>query len=164
MVRHSISTAICVGLAIAAVAAGAPPVPSDDEPDLQIGRVKSMQVAATLIGHAEFGLTLESLQGPFKSLLHERGVKLDQNNYDNVVSTNCEIARTRTGATVYAVRIASEYREPCTINRLNLSTTCAVWETLDLIRTFDNPADVQTYVAKTVAQQAADFGVHLARK
>jgi hypothetical protein len=155
----------CVAVALAALATAPPHVSAQDDLELRLDRVRSMQVTAGLFTFPELGLGLESLQGPFKAVLRERRVKLDQNNYENVVSAHLQIARTQVGnSTIYAVRLTSEYREPCTVDRLKLSTMCAVWEASDLMEIFDNVADVRKYVAKTVSKQAAEFSAVFPQK
>jgi hypothetical protein len=151
-------TRIRIALLAAYLACGQEVVSQEDDTGLDLEKVKTMQVSAGLIAHQEVGLSLETLKEPFKAVLQKRGVRVDLNDYDHVVSTSCEIARTTSGNTTsYAVRVSSHYREGCTANRIKLAIDCPLWETLDLIRIFQSPQEARQYVIKAVSEQAGEF-------
>jgi len=147
--------------ALLLVFACSPLIAHEDEPDLQLNSVKSIQVAGIVIAPRQLTLSLEDLVAPFRAALTKRGVKIDQNNYDNVISTDLEVTSATVGTTtIYAVQLSFHYTEPCSSIRLSLHTTCPLWEHYELLQTFDTPdaaEAVQRYVMSTVSAQAKEF-------
>jgi hypothetical protein len=129
-------------------------VAHDAEPNLKLNLVKSFQVAASLEAPQASRLSLGALEAPFIEMLRKRGKSIDQNNYDNVVSTDVQIA---SSGSQYAVSISFHYREPCVATRLRLDLTCPVWEHYEGLAIFTNLDDATGYVMRATKAAARLF-------
>jgi hypothetical protein len=131
----------------------------NDEVDLKLNEIKSIQVAASISAHTEVNFTLDEIENEFKNRLAQRNVKIDQNNYDNVVATNIEIERIKVsgGGTVYAANISFHYTETCAVPRLKITGSCALWEHYEGVHMFTDPREIRSYVTRTVSKWAKAF-------
>jgi hypothetical protein len=133
----------------------------DDEPKLHLGLVKSFQVSAGVIAPPGTGLSLEVLENPFIDALQKRGKRIDQNDYDHVVSADVQIA---TSGSQYAVEISFSYREPCVANRLKLQLMCPLWEHYELLKVFSSLDDASDYVLSATKAAAQLFDAEFDRR
>jgi hypothetical protein len=133
----------------------------DDEPDLRLKEVESFQVSGGVIAPPGSRLSLEVLKAPFVDMLQRKGKTVDQNNYDNVISTDVEIAAS---GSMFTVDIHFEYRESCVMERLKLHTTCAVWEHYKLLKVFSSLDEADNYVITTIKAAAQLFGAEFDRR
>jgi hypothetical protein len=133
----------------------------EDEPNLHLGSVKSFQVSASINAPSGAGLSLEALQAPFIDVLQKRGKKIDQNNYDNDVSAEVQIAGS---GSQYAVEISFSYREPCVANRLKLQLTCPIWEHYELLQMFSSLNDAVGYTVSAAKSAAQLFDAEFDRR
>jgi len=129
-------------------------VSHDAEPNLKLNLVKSFQVSAGVEAPPGTQLSLKALEAPFIEILRKRGKSVDQNNYDNVVTTEVSIA---SSGSQYAVSIFFQYREPCVATRLRLELTCPVWEHYEGLKMFTNLDDATAYVIHTTDAAARLF-------
>jgi hypothetical protein len=148
-------TFLALSLILAGIARG-----HDDEPILRLERVPSFQVSASLNGPVAAKLSLEALEAPFMEVLRKRGKRIDQNNYENDVGTFVDIA---SSGVDYAVNIHFEYRELCTIKRLNLDLTCPVWERYEPVKMFSSLDDAVAYVMTITKTAARLFDAEMER-
>ncbi|WP_435628080.1 hypothetical protein [Candidatus Ferrigenium straubiae] len=132
----------------------------DAEPNLRLGSVKTFQVVATIIAPQEARLSLDALKAPFIGILQKRGKKIDQNNYDNVVSTNVQIEGS---GSHYSVALSFSYSEPCVAGRLKLKLTCSLWEHYELLKSFSTLEDAVNYSANTTKTAARLFDAEFDR-
>ena len=130
----------------------------DVELVLRLERVPSFQVSASLQGLAQTRLSLEALEAPFIEVLRKRGKRIDQNNYDNSVSTSVEVA---SAGAKYAVDIHFAYREPCTVNRLKVEMSCPVWEHYEPLQMFSTLDDAVAYIMATTKAAARLFDAEI---
>ena len=115
--------------------------------------------------YPEIGMTLDNLEEPFKAELSKRGITIDQNNYDNVVSANLEVAKKLVGTTaVYSVSLSFSYTEPCIATRIKLDTICTLWEDSELTKIFTDPTAINKYVSETISSKAKQFGTLFDKK
>lgn len=159
MIRVAPSATHCLLAAVMMFCFGAA-VAHDVEPDLKLNRVKSFQVTASIEGPQGHRLTIESLVAPFVEMLRKRGKAIDQNSYDNVVSTQVTIAAS---GLHYAVDISFHYTEPCVATRLQLQLTCPVWEHYQGLEMFTNLDDATDYVLRATRVAAQQFDTQLDR-
>ena len=160
---HMTRPAAAVTLALAVLAAtfwSIAAIADDAEPNLRLNLVQSFQVSAGIQGPHGTRLSLEALEEPFKEMLRKRGKKIDQNHYDNVVSTEVEIA---SSGSQYTVSISFHYTEPCIATRLRLQLTCPVWEHYEVLQTFTNLDDATEYVLRTTKAAARQFDLEFER-
>lgn len=129
-------------------------VAHDAEPNLKLNLVRSFQVSASIEAPPGTRLSLQALQAPFMEILRRRGKSIDQNNYENVVSTDVKIA---SSGSQYAVSVSFQYREPCVATRLRLELTCPVWEHYEGLTTFTNLDDATEYVLRATSAAARLF-------
>ena len=108
-------------------------------------------------------LPLDAVIEPFKKLILQAGLVIDQNNHKNVISTDIYIRKTTVAnnVTVYAVIMSFHYREMCTVSRLKVNTSCALWEHYEPLKFFDDPDELKTYVAVTISTWAKYFAENL---
>lgn len=131
---------------------------NDDDVDLRLGEIKSIQVGFGINGYPEIGITSDDLVHPFEAALNKRGIAIDQNNYDNIVNTHVDIAKKAIGKTVaYAVIVQFSYIEPCVASRTSLTARCELWSDYEPLKIFTDPADVKKYVLEKVNAQADAF-------
>jgi len=136
-------------------------IADDAEPNLKLNLVKSFQVAASLEGPQAAQLSVEALEAPFIEMLRKRSKSIDKNNYDNVVSTEVQIA---SSGSRYAVNISFHYREPCVATRLRLDLTCPVWEHYEALEVFNNLSDATEYVMHATRDAARLFDSEFDRR
>lgn len=131
---------------------------NDDDVDLRLGEIKSIQVSFGMNWYPETGLTSDDLMNPFKTALIKRGIAIDQNNYDNVLGAHVDMAKKLVGNTAtYAVIVKFSYTEPCVASRTKLAARCELWSDDEPLKIFTDPADVKKYVLDKVSVQADAF-------
>jgi hypothetical protein len=153
---------LLVGIAIVLAARTAAAQHSDrsDEIDLKLAKVKAMQVTATLIAPSEAGLTLETLKRPFKAALGRRGIAVDSNNYQNVISTDLEVVNAGTAsAPMYVANLSMHYSETCVAKRLTAELMCNLWDHFEGLHTFRTREALSSYVERTASQWADAFAL-----
>lgn len=138
----------------------------EDEPDLKLSLVKSVQVTYSVIAYPEVFPSTKEIEEQFKNILTQNKIKIDQNNYDNVVGTNIEIAKQPivNGLPIYAVKMSFHYSETCHVPRLGIKSSCELWGRYELLKTFTNPDDVKKYVSGNVTAAVNDFAAHFHSK
>jgi len=147
-------------LAVAATFCFSAAIAHEVEPNLKLNLVKSFQVAASIEGPQGARLTLDALEAPFIERLRKRGKAVDQNNYDNVVSTEVTIA---VSGSHYAVDISFHYTEPCVATRLRLQLTCPIWEHYQGLEMFATLDDATDYVLRATTSAAQQFDTEFDR-
>jgi hypothetical protein len=156
------AAAVTLGLAVLTATFWSIAAVADDaEPNLRLNLVQSFQVSASIHVPQGTRLSLGALEEPFKEMLRMRGKKIDQNNYDNVVSTDVEIASSRSQ---YTVRISFNYTEPCIATRLRLELTCPIWGHYEALQIFTNLDDATEYVLRTTRAAARQFAPEFERR
>lgn len=137
-----------------------------DEPDLKLNQVKSVQVSYNISAYPEVSPSAKEIEDQFKNVLAQNKIKIDQNNYDNVVGTSIEIAKQPmvNGLPVYAVKMSFHYSETCHVPRLGIKSSCELWGRYELLKTFTNTDDVKKYVSDNVTAAVSDFAEHLRSK
>lgn len=131
---------------------------SDEDVDLRLGEIKSIQVSLGMNWYPEAGITSDDLVSPFKTALIKQGIAIDQNNYDNVIGIHVDMAKKVVGnTTTYAVIMKFSYTEPCVTSRTHLAARCELWSDHEPLKIFTDPADIKKYVLEKVSAQADAF-------
>ena len=136
--------------------------PRGDELDLKLNNVKSIQVSGTLSAPAEVGLTLATLQDPFTAALASRGMRIDQENYDNSISIEVEVVKAKSQP-VWVTNLSFHYSEPCASKRLKTILMCPLWEHFEGLYSFSSPTEAKAYVERTVERWAMVFAAEIPR-
>ncbi len=130
----------------------------NDEPDLKMNEVHTVQVSGTIISPTELALSLSVMVAPFKEQLSRAGVAIDHNDYAHIVSPTIEISTTTVhGTKVYAVSMSAHYEEECLLERAQVKLRCELWQQLELLHMFSKPDDVRSYILKSMSSWSKDF-------
>lgn len=129
-----------------------------DELELELTQIESIQVSGGISGPLEATLSLKDIKEPFIKRLTKKGIKIDQNNHEYVISTNGQIHKTSIqNEVVYAVKISFHYSEPCSSFRSNVQLQCNLWEHFESLKFFYSPKDVKKYIKNAVDSTAELF-------
>ncbi len=132
--------------------------PCDVDLDLRLDLIPSIQISSAYAAPTRLGLSPDELIEPFKTRLSGHGLKIDQKNDANVLSTHVWVTSANVGGTtVYFVSIESRYEEACLSKRLGLDVRCALWETGNQVKTFTDLESVSKSVRDVVSSNAKEF-------
>lgn len=127
--------------------------------DLKLNALKSISVVGGLSTPSDISISFDSIADKFEKVITSTGVTLDKSIHDNVVSVGVYIDKVnvKEGIDVYTVNIESQYTEVCVAKRLNLKSSCVLWEKSKGQKVFNDPKKVEEYVEKTIIEWADSF-------
>ena len=120
--------------------------------------VKKIQVAGSLLTPSGFYYSFNSVSDKFTELIKSKGVTIDNNHDDNVLSIGVYVKKTEVNnVSVFTVTMKARYRQPCWVRRLDMPIDCYIWEVSKPLKFFRDTQKLTELIDTTLERWALDF-------